>query len=143
LGATGPAASPVMRAAHSWRKAKAHLAELEGQDPDKAPMAVIHSAYYAMFHAARAVLFQASGAAPHRHDRVIGAFGRLVRDGDASLRRCGRGLNAVKDDRLDADHNEELDPAAAEAEEAAKLARDFLAACCLAFGLDPVRPPEM
>ncbi len=131
-----------MRAAHSWRKAKAHLAELEGQDPGKAPMAVIPSAYYAMFHAAGAAPFRASGAAPRRHDRVISAFGRLVRDGDASLRRCGRCLNAVKDDRLDADYNEELDPAVAEAEEAAKLARDFLAVCRASFALDTDAPPR-
>jgi uncharacterized protein (UPF0332 family) len=75
-----------VRAAQSWRKAKAHLAELDGQDWNKAPMAVIHSAYYAMFHAARAVLFHATGSAPRKHDRVVGAFGRLVRDGDASGR---------------------------------------------------------
>jgi hypothetical protein len=39
---------------HAWRKATAHLVELKGQDADRAPMAVIHSACYAMFHAARA-----------------------------------------------------------------------------------------
>jgi uncharacterized protein (UPF0332 family) len=140
-GAASPEASPAIRAANSWRKARAHLAELEGQDPVKAPMAVIHSAYYAMFHAARAVLFQATGAAPRRHDRVISAFGQLVRDGDASLRRCGRWLNEVKDDRVDADYNEELDPAVADAEEAAKLARDFLAVCRASFALGGGEPP--
>jgi len=104
-------------------------------------MAVIHSAYYAMFHAARAVLFHATGAASRKHDRVVNAFGRRVRDGDASLRRCGRWLNAAKDGRMVADYAEDIDPAAEEAEEEAKLARDFLAACRLAFGFDPDLPP--
>jgi len=61
-------------------------------------MAVIHSAYYAMFHGARAVLLRATGSAPRKHDSVVTAFGRLVRDGDESLRRCGRWLNAMKTD---------------------------------------------
>nr|WP_294527453.1 hypothetical protein [uncultured Rhodopila sp.] len=47
------------RAAISWQKAEAHLREASAQDADASPMAVIHSSYYAMFHAARAVLFQA------------------------------------------------------------------------------------
>jgi uncharacterized protein (UPF0332 family) len=133
---------PAVRAAHSWRKAKAHLAELEGQDPNRAPMAAIHSAYYAMFHAARAALFKATGSAPRKHGSVISAFGRLVRDGDSALRRCGRLLNAMKDGRTEADYNEDFDPAVTDAVEAAKLARDFLATCSSRFGLDPDTLPE-
>jgi uncharacterized protein (UPF0332 family) len=115
---------------------------LDGQDADKAPMAVIHSAYYAMFHAARAALFHATGAAPRRHDRVVNAFGHLVRDGGASLRRCGRWLNAAKDGRIVADYSEDIDPAAGEAREAAALTRDFLAVCRAPFALDADDPPR-
>lgn len=59
------------RAAVSWQKAEAHLREAMAQDADASPMATIHSGYYPMFHAARAVLFQATGSAPKRHDRAI------------------------------------------------------------------------
>ncbi len=103
-------------------------------------MAVIHSAYYAMFHGARAVLFHAVGSAPRKHDRVVSAFGRLVRDGDASLRRAGRWLNATKDGRLVADYNEDFDPAEDEAREAAVLAREFIAVCRARFDIEPDTP---
>ena len=97
-------------------------------------MAVIHSAYYAMFHGARAVLLRATGSAPRKHDSVVTAFGRLVRDGDESLRRCGRWLNAMKDGRTAADYGENFDPAADEAHQAIRLAHDFMGACAVEFG---------
>jgi uncharacterized protein (UPF0332 family) len=131
-----PSDVAALRAARAWRKATAHLAELEGQDPDRAPMAVIHSAYYAMFHAARAALFRMTGAAPRKHDAVVTAFGRLVRDGNEARRRCGRWLNAMKDGRTAADYGEDFDPPADEARQAVQLARDFAAACAAEFGFD-------
>ena len=85
-------------------------------------MAVIHSAYYAMFHAARAVLFRMTGTAPRKHGGVITAFGRLVRDDDEARRRCGRWLNAMKDGRTAADYGEDFDPPAEEARHAIQLA---------------------
>jgi hypothetical protein len=48
------------RAAVSWQKAEAHLCEASAQDADVSPMAVIHSSYYAMFHAARVLAVQGS-----------------------------------------------------------------------------------
>ena len=69
-------------------------------------MAVIHSSYYAMFHAARGVLFQAIGNAPKRHDRVIQQFGLLVRDLDDALRAVGKAFNHAKDERTAADYDE-------------------------------------
>ncbi len=119
----------------------AHLTELNGQDPDRAPMAVIHPACYAMFVAARAVLLRATGAAPRKHDRVAAAFGRMARDGDESLRRCGRWLNAMKDGRTAADDTEDLDPAGDEARRAMQLARDFPASCAAEFGFHADGPP--
>ncbi|WP_428535613.1 HEPN domain-containing protein [Rhodopila sp.] len=71
------------RAAVSWQKAEAHLGEAIAQDVDTSPMAVIHSSYYAMFHAARAVLFEATGSAAKRHDAVI----QTIRSPGADPRR--------------------------------------------------------
>jgi uncharacterized protein (UPF0332 family) len=62
------------------------LTEAAVQNAEASPMAVIHSSYYAMFHAARAVLFKATGNAPKRHDGAIQQFGLLVRDLDNALR---------------------------------------------------------
>ena len=104
-------------------------------------MAVIHSAYYAMFHAARAVLLRATGSAPRKHDSVVTAFGRIVRDGDDSLRRCGRWLNAMKDGRTATDHTEDFDPEGDEGRRAMQLARDFLTACAAEFGFRTDRSP--
>jgi len=97
------------RAAVSWQKAEAHLREASAQDADASPMAVIHSSDYAMFHAARAVLFHAVGRAPEQHDGVIQQFGLLVRDRDDALRAAGKAFNEPKDERNAADYDETLD----------------------------------
>ena len=68
-------------------------------------MAIIHSSYYAMFHAAPAVLFQVAGQAPKTHDQTIQQFGLLVRDLDDSLRAAGKAFNEVKDERNEADYD--------------------------------------
>jgi HEPN domain len=78
------------------------------QDADASPMAIIHSSYYAMFHAARAVLFQVTGRAPKRHDQAIQHFGLLVRDLDDAVRAAGKAFNEVKDERTAADYDETI-----------------------------------
>lgn len=122
------------RAASSWRKAEAHCREALAQDPKASPMAVIHSSYYAMFHAARAVLFQATGSAPKTHDQAIQQFGLLVRDLDEALRAAGRSFNEVKDERTAADYNDTALPSAQEARDALQAATDFLAAGGARYG---------
>ena len=103
-------------------------------------MAVIHSSYYAMFHAARAVLFQAVGSAPKRHDGVIQQFGLLVRDQDDALRTAGRAFNGVKDERTAADYDETILPSPDEAREALQAANSFLAICSARYGFNPPGP---
>lgn len=128
------------RATVSWNKAEAHLREASAQDADASPMAVIHSSYYAMFHAARAVLFQAAGRAPKRHDGVIQQFGLLVRDMDDALRAAGRAFNEVKDERTAADYDETIVPSPEEAREALLAARNFLTLCGVRYGVRPSLP---
>jgi uncharacterized protein (UPF0332 family) len=123
------------RAAVSWQKATAHLLEAEAQDADASPMAVIHSSYYAIFHAARAVLFKANGQAPKRHDAAIQQFGLLIRDLDDAVRAAGRAFNRVKDDRTAADYDEMVTPTPEEARESVTAAKDFLAICGERYGL--------
>lgn len=92
-------------------------------------MAIVHSSYYAMFHAARAVLFQATGSAPKAHDRTIQRFGLLVRDLDDALRAAGKAFNEVKDERNAADYDETVLLSAEEARDALRSAIEFLAIC--------------
>jgi len=128
------------RAAESWRKAEAHLQEALAQNPDASPMAVIHSSYYAMFHAARAVLFQTTGNAPKRHDRAIQQFGLLVRNLDAALRAAGKALNEAKDERTAADYDEAIVPSPEDARDVLRAAVDFVAACSARYGLHRSSP---
>jgi uncharacterized protein (UPF0332 family) len=110
------------------------------QDADASPMAVIHSGYYAMFHAARAVLFQAMGNAPKRHDRTIQQFGLLVRDLDDALRAAGRAFNEIKDERTAADYDETIVLSSEEARDALRAAVDFVTICGTRYGFRPTPP---
>ena len=73
-------------------------------------MAIIHSSYYAMFPAARAVPFQARDQVPKNHDQTVQQFGLLVRDLDDALRAAGKAFNEIKDERNEADYNETVVP---------------------------------
>lgn len=98
-------------------------------------MAVIHSSFYAMFHAARAVLFKANGHAPKRHDSVIQQFGRLVQDLEDAIKSAGRACNAGKDQRTSADYDETIAPSPEDAREAQSAAVAFIAVCGTTYGL--------
>ncbi len=113
------------------------------QNADASPIAINHSSYYAMFHAARAVLFQTTGSAPKTHDRTIQQFGLLVRDLDDELRSAGKLFNEVKDERNDADYNETIAPTTDEARDALQAASDFLAVCGARYGFRPVPHPKL
>ena len=73
-----------VRGQEEFNKACIHLSEAEklaefGQTPN----ACIHSAYYAMHHAAAAALYASGGVGPRRdvpksHEHVIEHFGKLV-----------------------------------------------------------------
>jgi uncharacterized protein (UPF0332 family) len=53
------------------------LVQADGMSAEAAPESVIHLAYYAVFHAATAVLLRHRGRAGLTHTGLIGAFGRL------------------------------------------------------------------
>jgi uncharacterized protein (UPF0332 family) len=99
-------------------------------------MAVIHSSYYAMFHAARAVLFLANGTAPRGHDRTIQQFGLLVKNLDQALRSAGKEFNRVKEERSGTDYDEDVVPSSQGACDASRAAIDFLDICGSRYALD-------
>lgn len=74
-------------------------------DANEVPEAVIHLAYFAMFHAAVGALLARQGKAPRKHGQVIGTFGRLVKDMGEAERALGRGLNRAYDVRCAIDYD--------------------------------------
>lgn len=121
----------------TWLKAKLHLTEAENLDPRKTPSAAIHSAYYAMHHAARAALIRTDAdKAPQKHHAVINRFGQIAKQSpDERLRAAGRLLNAALDERLDADYGPPRSSSAETAEECVRNARTFLTICGDCFDL--------
>jgi len=69
-----------------------------------APESVVHLSYYAMFHAATAVLLKHRGKAALTHAGLIETFGQFVKNHGETARQHGRALNRAKDLRLLADY---------------------------------------
>jgi uncharacterized protein (UPF0332 family) len=74
------------------------FAELSEQAPDDGFESVIHGAYFAMFHAARAALLAVQGAASTKHGQVAASFARMSAKQDlrepASVLAKARDLHA-------------------------------------------------
>jgi uncharacterized protein (UPF0332 family)/predicted nucleotidyltransferase len=70
---------PVLQHARTALGKAERLAELSAGTVDDRFEGVIHGAYYAMFHAARAALLAVEGTASTNHGRVVETFGRMVR----------------------------------------------------------------
>ena len=104
-------------------------------------MATVHGAYYAMHHAARAVIISkltgddVVGAA--KHDAVVRAFGRFVKDGPDALKQAGRELNECRDVRTGADYDMAYSTENVDAEIALANAVRFLDLCRAHFGMKP------
>lgn len=87
-----------------FQKARQFLTEAKNADPKECPLSIVHNSYYAMFHAALAVLEQSMERPPTRHGMVIGAFGRLVIDRGEEGKRLGRAFNDAQELRLACDY---------------------------------------
>jgi len=77
-------------------KATQLLAQVGGLDPSTQGELLAHHAYYAMFHAACAVILARAGTVPVRHATVVIEFGRLTRDLGDDARRHGRPLSIAR-----------------------------------------------
>jgi uncharacterized protein (UPF0332 family) len=118
-------------AADTWQMALDFLNEAEAGSPVATPRMVLHAAYYAMYHAARAVLIQVHGRqAPLKHGVVVGWFGGLAKQaGHADLMSAGRLINDMKEERLLSDYGTGRRPPPADAEAAVRDARQFVETC--------------
>ena len=109
-------------------RAERFLVQAEEYQAERAPEAIIHLAYYAMLHAAAAVLIERLGRAPKTHGAIIGQFSNLtVTDGDRG-QSLSRRFNKAQNIRLASDYGDE-NATASEAAEMREAARAFLAYC--------------
>ena len=136
------AANRAAAVAGRWSLAVKHPDEAKATGAmGQAPISTIHSAYYAMHHAARAVLVsRATGAdvvGPRSHGAVVQEFGRLVKGGPADVLQARRGLNQLMDERTAADYGVTFVANPADALAAVGRAIAFLDVCRAAFGMSP------
>ncbi len=110
-------------------KARRLLDQIARLDAATLPEPVIHAAYYAMFHAATAVLVAREGAAPTTHSALIGRFSQLARGDGGAARDHGRALNRAFDLRLAADYGAEPAGLADVAPEVVRDAEAFVRFC--------------
>ncbi len=122
-----------------WVAALEFLSEAERSSASAIPRMTVHAAYYAMFHAARAVLLKAEGLeAPTKHNVVVSRFGYLAKQANsAEQMRAGRMLNNMRQERLRSDYDTGHRPTPEQATEAVKTARLFLAQCAEILGFSP------
>lgn len=85
-------------------KAERLLRQAQALNAADAPESVIHLCYYAMFHAATAVLLRHRDNAALTHTGLIGTFGQFAKDRGEIARQHGRALNRAEDLRLQADY---------------------------------------
>lgn len=117
------------KAQEEFEKAMTHLAEAERMSEwGLAPNACVHSAYYAMHHAATAALFAAGGVGKHKnvpksHEHVIQHYGRLIDKEPEPLGGTGKMLSRARTDRMVADYDLVRSAAAKDARETTSDAR--------------------
>ena len=109
-------------------KAELSLEQANRMSPEDLPEPTIHAAYYAMLHAASAVLLDRTGSAPKTHSSTIGQFSQLIR-GDEHGQRLARQFNLAERLRLTADYDDRTRPTVEEAAEVRKIAGEFVAYC--------------
>ena len=91
---------------------------------------VIHAAYYAMFHLARAALMAAKGSAPTKHGRVITSFAALAEQvaPDHGMQH-GAALRAAYNLRLTSDYDETAGDLSRDAVDLLRRMEEFIVFC--------------
>jgi uncharacterized protein (UPF0332 family) len=111
------------------RKALRMLRSVEQRATSDLPEAVVSTAYYAMHHAACAVLLHREERLPKTHSTLIGRFGLIVRDLGPEARQAGAALNEAFDRRSTGDYSADIQLGRADAIAARDSARSFIAYC--------------
>lgn len=110
-------------------KAARLLEQAEPLDARQAPEAIIHLSYYAMFHAATAVLLGAGETQTLTHGGLIGGFGRIMRNRGDHDRAQARLFNRAQDLRMQSDYGVSPTDLAEGAAGLLQDAKSFVAFC--------------
>jgi uncharacterized protein (UPF0332 family) len=136
----------ALKAREEFDKALIHLIEAERLAGwNQAPNACIHSAYYAMYHAASASILAAGGVGklrdvPKSHEHVLQHYGKLVADEPGELGQSGRVLSRARNDRMIADYGIVHGASPFDAADTTAQARKFVDACRIKWNFsDKVR----
>jgi uncharacterized protein (UPF0332 family) len=111
------------------RKAMRLLRSVERRAPSDEPETVASTAYYAMHHAACAVLLHRGETPPKTHSQLIGRFGLTVRDLGPDGRRAGAALHEAFELRSTGDYSADVRLGRADAVAARDAAQSFIAFC--------------
>lgn len=114
-----------------WQKALRKLGEATQTPAESFPGIVIVSSYFAMRHAAVAVLLEKDGKAPSAETEIIARFGIVAGEQGAEY---GQAFNRVFDLRNAEDYDAVATPSADEAAGACNAAKSFIAYCAQAYG---------
>jgi uncharacterized protein (UPF0332 family) len=111
------------------RKASRLLRSVERRASSDEPDAIASTAYYAMHHAACAVLLHNGERLPKTHSSLIGRFGLLVRDLGPEGRQAGAALHEAFGLRFKGDYSADIELSRADAVALRDSARTFVAYC--------------
>ena len=95
----------------------------------ESPEATIHLSYYAMLHAAAAVLIERESRAPKTHGAIIGKFAESTRNDGTEARFLGRAFNRAEDMRVLSDYADDAVPDTADALQTREAAIAFVRYC--------------
>lgn len=129
------------KAIQEFSKALIHLDEVKKLAAwGQAPNACVHSAYYAMYHTATAVILTVGGVgkrgdAPASHVHIVEHFGKIVASQKPELESLGLTLNRARQDRMISDYGLVEGASDNEAAYLAQVAEDFTETCRGAWGL--------
>lgn len=110
-------------------RANVFLRQAVGHDAMSEAESVIDAGYYAMFHAAVAVLLVRTGVAPKTHSSVVGQFGAVVSQLGEAERRAGKTINRTLDDRLVSHYDPEPEDLQRRAARIKDEVSEFVAMC--------------
>ncbi|MPZ34049.1 MAG: HEPN domain-containing protein [Rhodospirillales bacterium] len=111
------------------QKAGRFLRSVNRRAPSDEPEAVASTAYYAMHHAACAVLLHHGKSLPKTHSSLIGLFGLVVRDLGPEGREAGAALHNAFETRSTGDYSAAVRLTRADAIAAREAAQSFVAYC--------------
>lgn len=111
------------------RKAARFLRSVERRAESDEPETIVSTAYYAMFHAACAVVLEREERLPKTHSSLIGRFGLIVRDRGSKDREYGAQLHDAFELRAVGDYEIEARIGRVDALASRDKAREFIGYC--------------